>query len=368
MDNINFYDGVKVLEPYKQQIADAVIKSVEEGTHINGPMVAQFEREFAEYTGSKHAIGVSSGTDGLLAIILALELPPKSDILVNSYTFIASAEAIISAGHNPVFVDCAEDSFHPTVDQFKQAWTSKTRAVMFVHLFGETAPVDDLQELCNIKNAKLIEDTAESFGSYYPSGEHAGTKSIASSFSFFPAKTLGCMGDGGMVITDNDNIAEKIRMIRAHGSRKRYYHECVGGNMRLDTIQAKILSILLNNAADSWLTARRTNAEYFFKNIKNRAVKLPTKVGGMEKHSWYLFSLLSDRRDELKHFLEENGIQVFVYWPSPMHKQPVFVNMYGEIDLPYSELLCETVLHIPIGPHLTEHNLKNIVDIINKFQ
>jgi len=365
---IKFFDYVEILKPYREKLLNELSCSLNDCVYINGPSVSSFESEFAEYTGSKYAVGVSSGTDGLVAILLSLGLPKGSDVLVPSYTFIASSEAILTAGLNPVFVDNAPNSFHPSIKEFKESWTKNTRAVMFVHLFGETRSIDELQNLCEEKGSFLIEDAAESFGSYYPEGGHSGTRSIASSFSFFPAKTLGCLGDGGMVITNDKDIYEKIKMIRAHGSKKRYHHEMVGGNLRLDALQARFLSILLKEGTSEWLDRREKNANYYFNNIKNPKVKLPIPDDTIENHSWYLYTLIVKDRDRLKNYLSENNIETSVYWPKPLHKQPIYKTMFGDKSLPECEVMCEQVLHIPISPHLSQQELKRIVKCINEFK
>tara|TARA_R110000796_G_scaffold115820_1_gene227959 strand:- start:1271 stop:2386 length:1116 start_codon:yes stop_codon:yes gene_type:complete len=365
---IKFFDYPKLLTPYKKELTNELEASLNDGIYINGPSLNKFEEEFAKYTGAKYAIGVSSGTDGLVAILLSLNLPKGSDVLVPSYTFIASSEAILTAGLNPIFVDNAPDSFHPTVTEFEKSWTLNTKAVMFVHLFGETPSITDLQDLCSYRNATLIEDAAESFGSYYPEGGHSGTRSLASAFSFFPAKTLGCLGDGGIVITNDKETYNKIKMIRAHGSKKRYYHEMVGGNLRLDALQARFLSILLTKASDGWLKNRQKNANYYFDNIKNPKVKLPTPTDTIENHSWYLYTLIVEDRDKLQKHLTEKGIETFVYWPIPLHQQPIYQKLFGSQVLPECEKMCSEVLHIPISPHLNKKELETIVTCINEFK
>ena len=365
---IKFFDYPKLLSPYRDSLLSELDKSLLDGIYINGESVNKFEEEFAQYTGAKYAVGVSSGTDGLLAILMSLDLPKGSDVLVPSYTFIASSEAILVAGLNPIFVDNAPDSFHPSINEFKKAWTENTKAVMFVHLFGETPSINELKELCEKRNVTLFEDAAESFGSYYPEGGHSGTKSLAASFSFFPAKTLGCLGDGGIVITNDEKTYNKIKMIRAHGSKKRYYHEMVGGNLRLDALQARFLKVLLNGASQEWLEKRQNNAEYYFNNIKNPRVKLPHPTDTLDNHSWYLYTLIVDGRDDLQKHLTNNGIQTFVYWPIPLHKQPIYQEIFGDQTLPECEKRCEEVLHIPISPHLSDDELKTITTCINEFK
>ena len=367
---IKFFDYPRLLLPYKGMLHNELESSLNDGIFVNGPSVSKFESEYAEYTGAKYAVGVSSGTDGLLAILMSLNLPKGSDVLVTSYTFIASSEAILVAGYNPIFVDIGEGSFHPTLKNFEDVWTENTKAIMYVHLFGETPSLKGLQNMCDERGVILFEDAAESFGSYYPEGGHSGTKTIAASFSFFPAKTLGCLGDGGVVITDDEEIYKKLKMVRAHGSRKRYFHEMIGGNMRLDSLQSRFLSVLLKGGSAEWLKKRYSNAMYYFEHINNPLVQLPHTKDTPENHSWYLFSLVvkGGERDGLQEHLTNNGIETFIYWPIPLHKQPVYVEMFGEQTLPESEKRCKEVLHIPISPHLEEEELRFITEKINEYK
>tara|TARA_R110002110_G_scaffold107097_1_gene268028 strand:- start:1844 stop:2959 length:1116 start_codon:yes stop_codon:yes gene_type:complete len=366
-NKIQFFDYPKLLEPFQNSFMKVLEKEIKNGKFVGGKNISLFESEFAHFVGAKYAIGVSSGTDGLLAILLSLNLPKGSDILVTTYTFIASAEAIKLAGHNPIFVDIDEKSLHPTIEDFKKAWTPNTKAIMYVHLFGETMSIKEIKNLCKEKEIFLVEDCAESFGSYYPEGGHSGTGSAAAAFSFFPAKTLGCLGDGGMVITDNKILYEKIKAIRNHGSFKRYYHTLEGGNMRLDSLQAGFLSILLNKATPLWLKKRKNIATYYLNNINNKLITLPN-TDNFNGHSWYLFPLFTTKQQKLIKYLTKKNIETFIYWPLPLHNQPIYKKELVNKILPRSEKICKKILHIPISPHLKDNEIKYITQTLNKFK
>mgnify|MGYP003341348329 CR=1 FL=1 len=363
---IKFFDYSKVLKPHKKKIYKNFDKTFESGVFILGEEVKEFEKKFVLYTGAKHAIGVSSGTDALLSIFMSLGLQQGDEVIVTPYTFIASITSIVRAGLKPVFVDLEKDSFHPSTEKILNAWTEKTKAVLFVHLFGECKETSQLKEICDARGAFLIEDCAQSFGSRYLDGSHVGTIGHAAAFSFFPAKNLGCLGDGGMVITNDDSLEKKIRMIRAHGSKKRYYHELLGGNFRLDSIQAAALNVLIDEV-DKWIERRKRNAEYYLKNIKNsNIISLPPKYDG---NSWNQFVIRTKFRDELKNYLMENGVEVFIYWNLASHKQEVFRDLdFSDVSLPETNKRCEEVLAIPVYPGLTNKERKTIVKLINDFK
>jgi len=363
---IKFFDYPKILKPHKRKIYKNFDKIFDSGTFILGKEVEEFEKKFSKYTGSTYSIGVSSGTDALLSIFMSLGLESGDEVLVTSYTFIASITSIIRAGLKPVFVDLEKDSYHPNLDNVLDAWTPKTKAVLFVHLFGEAKEIEDLKKVCDERGAYLIEDCAQSFGSKYQNGKHVGTLGHAGAFSFFPAKNLGCLGDGGMVITSDQTLEQKIRMIRAHGSKKRYYHEMLGGNFRLDTIQAASLNVLIDQV-DEWIEKRKDNAEYYLKNIKNDCViGMPKNYLG---NSWNQFVIRVKNRDGLKKYLEEKGVETFIYWGLGSHQQKVFLNEdFSKKDLPETNKRCEEVLALPVYPGLLKRERKEIVDLINNFK
>ena len=343
-------------------MSDAIDETIKSCAFINGPTVKEFEKDFAAYLETEEALGVSSGTDALLAIFMSLGLQPGDEVLVTPFTFIASASSILRAGLKPVFVDVAENSFHPSAEQYARATTSKTKAILLVHLFGIPNDMDAIAAVCRIYNLLLVEDCAQSLGTEWK-GKKAGTFGDASAFSFFPAKNLGCFGDGGAVATNDAQLAETIRTVRSHGASTKYNTEMVGGNFRLDTIQAAVLKVLLP-VLPGWINKRQENATHYLNNIRQTTtLSLPAPIEG---HSWNQFTLLTSRRDELKQHLDKNGIGNAIYYPLPLHRQPLFAD--DNLMLPNVESLCNRVLSIPIYPGLKKEEREFVVETINSFE
>ena len=362
---IKFFDFARILKPHKQDILSNIEKIFDTGIFILGEDVGIFEKKARDYISVKNTIGVSSGTDALLATFMSLGLNPGDEVLVTPFTFMASVSSIIRAGLKPVFVDISENSFHPGVDDILNAWTPKTKAVLYVHLFGEAIEMESLRKECDIRDAKLIEDCAQSFGSRYADGSHVGTVGHAAAFSFFPAKNLGCLGDGGLITTNDDDLAEKIRMIRSHGSKKRYYHDLLGGNFRLDTIQAAALNVLIDQV-DGWVDERKKNAKYYLANIqKSDIIEFPKDYDG---NSWNQFVIRTSERETLQKYLTDNGVQTFVYWPLGLHKQDLFrgTDLYSD-GFKETEKRCNEVLALPVYPALEKEERQTIVRLINQF-
>tara|TARA_R110002020_G_scaffold103217_6_gene241619 strand:+ start:13033 stop:14127 length:1095 start_codon:yes stop_codon:yes gene_type:complete len=360
--HVPLFDLRRVVHPYLFSLNDAFDETLKSCAFINGPAVKEFERDFAHYLGADISLGMSSGTDALLAIFMSLGLEPGDEVLVTPFTFVASASSIIRAGLKPVFVDVAENSFHPSAEQYSQAVTSKTRALLLVHLFGIPNDMDAITTVCEDKNLLLVEDCAQSLGTEW-NGQKIGTFGDASAFSFFPAKNLGCFGDGGAVATNNTELAETLRTVRSHGAATKYNTQMVGGNFRLDTLQASILRVLLP-VLPKWLAQRQENADYYLSNIRpTTELQLPAAIAG---HSWNQFTLLTPRRDALKRFLDQHGIGNAIYYPLSLHRQPLFAD--DTQDLPNVDSLCRRVLSIPIYPGLTQEEREFVVQTINSFE
>jgi dTDP-4-amino-4,6-dideoxygalactose transaminase len=363
---IPFFDLHRVLQKHESKLTSAFKECLDSAKFINGPQVGSLEDRLAVYLRASNVIGVSSGTDALLAIFMALDLNQVecniygAKILVTPFTFAASATSIMRAGSRPVFVDLAKDSFYPSIDQYSAALTSKTKGILAVHLFGEPANLTELKEFCKTKNLFLIEDCAQAMGTKW-NGHHVGSVGDAAAYSFFPAKNLGCFGDGGAVTTNNDELAEKIRMIRSHGSKMKYTHEILGGNFRLDTIQAAILSVLLPEL-DDWIKKRTENADYYSEALENiEELTLPTHVAG---HSWNQYTVQTTRRDSLKKWLDSHNIGNAIYYPHPLHQQKVFKTQQS---LPEAEKRCKNVLSLPIYPGLQREEQDFIISKIEDF-
>ena len=360
--HVPLFDLRRVVHPYLFSLNDAFDETLKTCAFINGPAVKEFEKEFAQYLGAEFSLGMSSGTDALLAIFMSLGLEPGDEVLVTPFTFVASASSIIRAGLKPVFVDVAEDSFHPSAEQYSQAVTPRTKALLLVHLFGIPNDMDAITAVCKDRGLLLVEDCAQSLGTEW-NGQKIGTFGDASAFSFFPAKNLGCFGDGGAVATNDEGLAETLRTVRSHGAPTKYNTQMVGGNFRLDTLHASILKVLLP-ALPRWLTQRQENAAYYLSNIRTTSdLKLPEATEG---HSWNQFTLRTPRRDALKQFLDQHGIGNAIYYPIPLHRQPLFADEAW--DLPNVDSLCRQVVSIPIYPGLTPEEREFVVQTINSFE
>ena len=353
---IPLFDLKRVLAPFSRELQQAYTNCFNHGKFILGPEVTSFESAFSNKIGSEYCIGMSSGTDALQAIFLALNLEPGSEVIVPSFTFIASASSIMRAGLKPVFADLESDSFHLSLRTIKKVWTNKTKAVLFVHLFGEPGNLKEIKEFCDDNKAHLIEDCAQSYGST------AGRSGLASAYSFFPAKNLGCLGDGGAVVTDDLAFAEKVKSIRTHGCTKKYHYDLLGGNFRLDTMQAAFLEVLLSKS-DAWIETRRSNARYYESELGEiEQIQLPRDCPG---HAWNQYTLRLSRRDDLKRFLDDNYIGNAVYYPIPLHYSE---NIFGKPrNLPETVARCKEVLSIPIYPGLSRLERETIVLKLKEF-
>ena len=354
--NIPLFDLHRVLKKHNQELVLAFEKCIDHGMFILGPDVDAFEKAFSEKINAKYCLGMSSGTDALLAILMALDLEPESEIIVPSFTFVASASTIVRAGLKPVFVDLERGSFQASLQTIKQVWSDKTKGVMFVHLFGETTNLSEIKQFCDDNRAVLIEDCAQSYGSSF------GTQGIAGAFSFFPAKNLGCLGDGGAIITNDDELFDKLKMIRLHGSREKYSYELLGGNFRLDTIQAAFLNVLLPHS-NEWVVKRKNNAAYYNEHLYGLNDIIIPKMAN--DHSWNQYTLRTPRRDRLKEYLDINNIGNAIYYPHPLHKSKIFGlnNHLKEV-----EKRCKEVISIPVYPGLLSEEREYIVDKIRSFK
>jgi dTDP-4-amino-4,6-dideoxygalactose transaminase len=373
--SVPLFDLSRLIEEHRDSLICAFEKCIDHSRFIMGPEVGVFEDSFSKKVGSKYCISSSSGTDALLSIFMALDLKPGSEILVPSFTFIASASSIIRAGLKPVFVDLAPNSFHPSQDTIKEAWTENTKGVLFVHLFGEPEDLSEIKELCDERGATLIEDCAQSYGST------AGQTGLASAYSFFPAKNLGCLGDGGAITTSDLDIAEKIKMIRAHGSKAKYRYEVLGGNFRMDTIQAGFLEVLLEHA-DLWIEKRRENAAHYNNHLDGiKGLTLPNDCKG---HAWNQYTLRTERRDGLKAYLDKSKIGNAIYYPIPLHESRCisgpgsdyiainesfesFDSSNSNANLVETEKRCKEVISIPVYPGLTAPEREVVVSKIKEF-
>jgi len=337
---------------------------------ILGPTVEKFEREAAAYLGAKHAIGCASGTDALLLPLRALRLEPGDEVIVPAFTFFATAGAVWNAGLRPVFADIDPLTYNMRAEDVERVLTSRTRAIMPVHLFGQVAEMEPLLALAERRGLAVIEDAAQAFGARrLVRGEwrQAGTLGTIGGFSFFPSKNLGGFGDGGLMTTEDDQLADRLRKLRVHGGIQMYHHEMVGTNSRLDALQAAVLSVKLPHL-DGWAEGRRRNAAWYNEQLAGLP-GITTPVALPESyHVYNQYTLRAKRRDELKAFLEKRGIGSAIYYPLALHLQECFASLgYKAGDLPASEQASREVLSIPVYPELTESQKQEVVDAIAEF-
>jgi dTDP-3-amino-3,4,6-trideoxy-alpha-D-glucose transaminase len=344
------------LEPYHARLSERLGEVVARGRYILGPEVRAFEEEFARYLGVRHCVGVANGTDALTIALRALGVGPGDEVVVPSFSFYATVEAAITAGARPVFCDIDPATFCVTPETVEAAMSARTRAIVPVHLFGNVAPVPELREL----GVSVLEDAAQAAGAALH-GRKAGVLGDAAIFSFFPSKNLPCLGDGGAVVTDDDDVARRVRRLRFHGSDDKVTYVDVGYNSRLDELQAAALRLLLPEL-DRWNAARRGVAERYERQGLGDYVLTPVPVDGAE-HVYHLYVVRTERVEELRAALEERGIGARSYYRVPIHRQPAMARYAPKwLDLPGTDEAARTHLALPMGPELDEQGLREVID------
>lgn len=347
----------------KKEIDAAVAGVLVDTRFILGPHVNALEEEVAAYHGLPYAAGVANGTDALLLALRACGIGPGDEVITTPFTFIATAEVIALLGARPVFADIRPDTFNLDCSQIAARITARTKAIIPVHLFGHPADMDPVMKIAGEHNLKVIEDCAQAFGAVYH-GRKVGSIGDAGCFSFFPSKNLAGYGDGGMVITKSKDIAERIKILRNHGSSKRYYHEEAGYNSRLDEIQAAIIRVKFKKI-DQFNAARRNNAAAYGAAIKGGNIVLPSVADGCE-HVFHQFTIRAKNRDHIAEALQKKEIASAVYYPVPLHRQDVFLKLYDAPEkMPQSEECAREVLSLPMFPELTSDEIRLIADVIN---
>jgi len=348
---------------------DAAIAEVMASQHfILGPKVEACEKAIAKYSSCAHAIGVSSGSDALLACLMAENIGSGDEVITTPYTFFATAGAIARLGATPVFVDIDPVTYNLAVSQIAGKVTNRTRAIIPVHLYGQMAEMDAVMEVARKHNLVVIEDAAQAIGAEYK-GRRAGSIGEYGCFSFFPSKNLGAAGDGGMIVTNDATRAERLAVLRGHGAKPKYYHRIIGGNFRLDAIQAAVVSAKLPHL-DEWTAARQRNARRY--NELFHAAGLAETVGlpavSTDRHIFNQYVIRVSRRDELQAALKTQGIGTEVYYPVPMHLQECFAYLgHSAGAFPESERAARETLAIPIHPELSEAQARYVVDCIRQF-
>jgi dTDP-4-amino-4,6-dideoxygalactose transaminase len=345
----------------KDEIEQGLAQTIENCSFILGPNVTAFEQETAAYLGVKHAIGVASGTDALHLALIAEGIGAGDEVITPAFTFIATAEAIKYVGAIPVFVDIDPKTFNIDPEAIAKAITPKTKAIMPVHLFGQPADMTEILKLCEQHNLKLIEDCCQSFGASI-NGKQTGSIGHSAGYSFFPSKNLGAFGDGGLVVTNSDETAAKIKQLRNHGSNVRYYHDVIGYNSRLDEIQAVILRAKLKRI-DQYNAARRHAAHLYSELLADLPLTTPYE-DGLGVHVYHQYTLLSDRRDDILKALQDKQIGCAVYYPVPLHQQNVFKEECASVSLPVTETIAAHCFSLPICSHLSDEQVREIVAVI----
>jgi dTDP-4-amino-4,6-dideoxygalactose transaminase len=366
-------DLISQYEKIQDEIDKAVIDVIRSSAYINGPEVKSFQKEMEDYLGVKHVIPCANGTDALQLTMMALDLKPGDEVITASFTYVATAEVIALLKLTPVLVDVDPITFNIDVDAVKRAISPKTKAIVPVHLFGQCADMAPLMELAKAHNLFVIEDTAQAIGAKYtfPDGrmESAGCIGDFGGTSFFPSKNLGCYGDGGAIFTNNDDLASRVRMMANHGQSVRYYHDEIGVNSRLDSIQAAILRIKLRHL-DEYIAARQLAAKRYDEAFADCEALITPKRANNSTHVFHQYTLQTNgiSRDDIVAFLGERGIPAMIYYPVPLHMQKAYIDdRYKEGMFPVTEDLCKTVFSLPMHTELDEEQQQKIIDAVLAF-
>ncbi len=364
--NVPFGDLRRQYDAMRQEVDEAVQRVFERGWFVLGVEGENFEQELANYLGVNRAVGVGSGTEAIHLALRAVGVEAGDEVITVPNTCVPTVSGIWAAGALPVLVDVDEKSFTLDPNRLEAAITPKTKAILPVHLYGQSADLDPIMDIARQHNIKVIEDAAQAHGAIYKNRK-LGTVADAAAFSFYPSKNLGANGDGGAVTTNDDEIAERIIRLRNYGQEKRYYHKTKGTNSRLDEVQAAILSAKLKRL-DEWNERRREIAKIYNEEITNSLIQKPVEMG-YGQHNYHLYVVRCQRRDELQQFLTEKGITTLIHYPVPIHLQEAYSDLNKrEGDFPVAELIAKQILSLPIFPELNYDEALYVVDCINSFK
>ncbi len=361
---IKFLDLYKINERLRKEINGKITQVLDSGWYLLGEETENFEQNFAKYCGVKHCIGVANGLESLNLIIRGYGFAQGDEIIVPANTYIASILAISENGCTPILVEPDINTYNINPDLIEKKITSKTKAIMVVHLYGQAVQMQKIWALAQKYNLKIIEDSAQAHGAKYQN-KRVGSLGDASGFSFYPGKNLGCVGDGGCVTTNDDELAQKIKALRNYGSHKKYHNVFIGMNSRLDEIQAGILDIKLK-FLDEDNQKRKEIAKYYRKNIKNSNIILPN-VYAEDAHVWHLFVVRTKQRDNFQKYLLDNEIQTIIHYPIPPHKQECY-KLWNNLSYPITEEIHKSVLSLPISPVMSNDEVKKVVEVINEYK
>ncbi|MFZ1322519.1 MAG: DegT/DnrJ/EryC1/StrS family aminotransferase [Ignavibacteria bacterium] len=350
----------------KEEAISSITNIIENSSFILGKAVSEFEEAFANAHDAKHCIAVSSGTDANHLALWATGIGNCDEVIIPANTFIATAWGATLCGAVPVFADCHHESYNIDPEKIEEKITEKTKAIVAVHLYGQTADIDALKDISQRHNILLIEDAAQAHLAEYK-GKKAGSLSSVASFSFYPGKNLGAFGEGGAVTTNDDDLARKVRMLRDHGSEKKYHHEYYGHNYRMEAIQGAVLNLKLKHL-EKWTEKRRAAADKYFELLNDiEQVKLPLEMG-YGKHVYHLYVIQYAERDKLQNYLNSCGIGTGLHYPVPLHQQKCFSNLkYNRSDFPVTEKLASDCLSLPMFPDITCEQIEYVCDKIKHF-
>ncbi|HEX7997609.1 MAG TPA: DegT/DnrJ/EryC1/StrS family aminotransferase [Pyrinomonadaceae bacterium] len=346
----------------KAEIDEAIARVLETTAFVLGREVEAFEAAFAEYVGARFCVGVNSGTAAIQLAVMACGLEAGDEVIIPANTFFASAEGVSTAGATPVFVDADPLSYNIDPSRIEAAITKRTRAIIPVHLYGQAADLDPIFDIAARHNLLVIEDAAQAHGSLYK-GRLVGALSQAGCFSFYPGKNLGAYGEGGAVVTNDAEIARRVRLLRDHGSEQKYRHEIIGYNFRLEGIQGAVLNVKLRHL-DKWNDLRRAHAARYNELLSGTSLQLPREMP-YARHIYHLYVVQTDERDALQKRLNEAGVQTGIHYPVPVHLQPAYASMgHKPGDFPESERQAASVLSLPMFPELTDEQIKRVAETI----
>lgn len=371
--NVQMVDLKSQYEKIRDEINAGIQECIDNTAFINGPAVKEFQQDFEKYLNVKHVIPCANGTDALQIAMMALDLKPGDEIICPAFTYVATAEVIGLLGLKPIMVDVDEQTFDIELEGLEKYLTPNTKAIVPVHLYGQGANMEKILEFAEKHNLFVIEDNAQAIGSDYTftdgTVKKTGTIGHIGCTSFFPSKNLGCYGDGGALMTNDDDLASKIRMVANHGQEKKYYHKVLGCNSRLDTIQAAILKVKLKNL-DQYSAARNKMAVYYDENLKDIAeIQIPERAkNATHVFHQYTLKVKNGKRDELQKYLAEKNIPSMVYYPLPLYKQEAFQQYVEEnYSLPVTEKLCSEVISLPIHTEFNQEVSDYIISKIKNF-
>lgn len=362
---VEFLNLLKINQRFRQEIDKKIEKILDSGWYILGEELKKFEKEFAQFCGTKYCIGCANGLDALNLIIKAYDFDKNDEIIVPANTYIASILAISENQCKPILIEPDIHTFNINPTLIEEKITQKTKAIMVVHLYGQALNMQEIYKLANQYELKIIEDCAQAHGAFEANTQkRVGSLGNAAAFSFYPGKNLGCLGDGGCITTNDELLAQKLRALINYGSNVKYHNIYKGVNSRLDELQAGILSIKLKEL-DKDNEKRRKIAQIYRKNIKNPKLILP-QVFNESSHVWHLFVVRSMQREFLQKYLQDNGIQTLIHYPIPPHKQPCYPELHN-LNLPITEKIHNEVLSLPISPVMSEKEAYDVVEALNKF-